>query len=64
MAYNKINKLQLIIDIQNIVLDFQEDHTNEWIYSKKIYPVYRISRRTFYNYLSINAKKELRELLG
>ncbi|BDD10884.1 hypothetical protein FUAX_33160 [Fulvitalea axinellae] len=60
MAYNRRNLLNRVLDVQNVVLAYQDDHTNEWIFKNKIQPVYRISRRTFYTYLSIPAKRELR----
>lgn len=64
MAYNRINLLKKIIDIQTIVLEQTSKHgsTQEWIYSQLIAPTYRISRATFYNYLSVNAKKELNRI--
>lgn len=64
MAYNRRNKLKLIIDIQNIVLEYKEKYGSgqEWIYYNKIYPIYRISRATYYTYLGINAKRELSKL--
>ena len=63
MAYNRKNKLKLIIDIQAIYLEHsRKGATGKWIYDNLIRPVYRISERTFYNYLSTNARKELKEL--
>ncbi len=63
MAYNSKNRLQRIIDIQNIYLRYsQEGVTGEYIFTKYIQPIYRISRATFYNYLALNAKKELKDL--
>jgi len=63
MAYNRKNILQRIIDIQTIYLQHKDQGvTGEFIYNRYIHPVYRISRKTFYNYLGINAKKELKDL--
>jgi hypothetical protein len=63
MAYNRKNILLRIIDIQTIYLQHNEQGvTGEYIYNRYIHPVYRISRKTFYNYLATNAKKELKEL--
>lgn len=64
MGYNRRNKLELIIDIQNIVLEQKNRYGSgqDWIYYNKIYPVYRISRATYYNYLGTNAKRELAKL--
>lgn len=62
MAYNKKNILTRIVDIQTITLDnTRRGVTQEWVYINIVYPQYRISRRTFYNYLSIPAKKLLKE---
>ncbi|BDD11669.1 hypothetical protein FUAX_41010 (plasmid) [Fulvitalea axinellae] len=62
MAYNRRNLLKRVLDVQNVVLAYQDDHTNEWIYERKIKPVYHISRRTFYAYLAIPAKRELKAM--
>jgi len=64
MAYTKRNKLERIIDIQNIVLEHtnRSGSTQEWVYKEIIYPTYRISRATFYSYLATNAKHQLREM--
>lgn len=64
MAYNGKHHLQKIIDIQNIYLKYKEEGvTATFIYLKYIYPVYRISRSTFYNYMGRNAKHELTMML-
>lgn len=63
MAYNRKNILQRMIDIQEIYLKKQAEGLNAiTIYRNHVYPVYRISRATFYEYLGTNAKKELKEL--
>jgi len=63
MAYNKQNHLKKIIDIQNIYLEHNaKGVSGEFIYKRMISQVYKISRSTFYKYLAINAKKELKEL--
>lgn len=62
MAYNEINKLRLIINIQKIYTDKQSiGLSNEYIYKHYIYPNYYISRATFYNYLTVPARKILKE---
>lgn len=63
MAYNRKNKLTLILTIQKLTLE----HTNrgvtqEYIYNKLVYPAYFISRGTYYRYLGHNAKQELRKI--
>ncbi|MEG1464848.1 MAG: hypothetical protein RSC11_08135 [Mucinivorans sp.] len=63
MAYNRKNKLTLIVDVQRITLE----HTvrgvpQQWVYDNLIFPKYRISRATFYSYLGIPAKRELTKI--
>jgi hypothetical protein len=41
-----------------------EGVTGEFIYQKHIYPIYRISRTTFYAYLARNAKKEMTDIIA
>lgn len=63
MAYNKRNKLNLIADIQNIVLEHtKRGVSQEWVYRNVVYPRYRISRTTFYNYLACPAKAMLKKV--
>lgn len=65
MAYNRRNYLIKVIETQNIVLELKGrdgDMRLKNIYWEYIFPKYLISYRTFSNYLSINAKKELKEL--
>jgi len=60
--YNNINLLRRIVEIQDITLEHKaHGATQEWIYKNIIYPRYYISRPTYYRYLSINAKKLLKE---
>lgn len=63
MSYNKRNLLIKIVEIQTIYIEHSKrGATGKWIFNELIYPKYRISRSTFYNYLATNAKKELKEL--
>ncbi|GHV40395.1 hypothetical protein FACS1894179_06850 [Bacteroidia bacterium] len=63
MAYNKRNLYLKIIEIQNIVLKGQErGDSQKEIFYNEIEKVYFISMRTFYKYLDINAKAELKKL--
>lgn len=65
MAYNSINHLRKVIAIQNITLEYKDKGcTQEWIYKKLIFPVYSISRRTYYKYLGMNAKAMLKKNTG
>lgn len=59
------NRLLRILKIQEI---YQEHKVHEgirdtWIYKEKIYPLYFIAKSTFMKYLSMNAKRELHQLL-
>lgn len=63
MAYNVTNRLKRIVDIQNITLEHTaKGVTQEYVYQELIWPVYRISRRTYYSYLGYNAKAHLTRL--
>ena len=62
MSYNNCNHLRMIVDIQNITLEYKDKGcTQEWIYLKLINPTYHISRGTFYKYLASSAKSELKK---
>ena len=64
MAYNKKNRLKRIIEIQNIVLAYQKQGLpNKKIYELHIRKRFRISKRTFDEYLGIPAKRDLKELI-
>lgn len=63
MAYNRKNLLNKIIEIQKITLEHKDKGSSQkWIYENLIAEKYLISRGTYYNYLGINAKRELNEL--
>jgi len=63
MAYTQRNRLQRIIDIQTTTLSYtNRGVSQEWVFFNLIHPAYRISKRTFYNYLSAPAKRELCKL--
>lgn len=63
MAYNKRNYYAKIVEIQDIVLRGQKrGFSQKEIFYNEIEKVYFISIRTFYNYLDINAKAELKKL--
>lgn len=62
--YNRQNLLIRVIEVQNITLN----HTGKGISQQRVFdeiikPRFMISQRTFYNYLSMNAKRELRYLM-
>ncbi len=62
MAYNSVNKLKLIIRIQTYYLEKRADGVMVKRIYEDVYKQYNISRRTFYNYLDINAKQKLKDL--
>ena len=63
MGYNRRNLLLKIIAVQNITLEQKKKGaTQEWIFQNIVSPRFFISRRTFYNWLAINAKKEIKTL--
>lgn len=64
MGYSRKNRLHRIVDVQNITLEHTRQYgsTQEWIYNNLIYPKYRISRTTYYIYLTTNAKAELTKI--
>jgi hypothetical protein len=63
MAYNRRNFYLKIIEIQEIVLRGQRrGDSQKEVFYREIEKRYFISMRTFYAYLDINAKAELRKL--
>ena len=64
MAYNRENFLEKVIVIQKIYLEYYDGGlSNRAIFKLHIKPRFvNITERTFYKYLAINAKKELKEL--
>ncbi len=64
MGYPKENYYRRIIEIQEITRKHMENGATErWVYQNHIYPVYFIVEATFYRYMGVNAKKELKKLL-
>ncbi|MFJ1492619.1 hypothetical protein [Capnocytophaga canis] len=64
MAYNRINLLKKIIEVQELTLHqyHKVGLTYKEIYWQHIYPKYHICYRTFHTYLGTPAKKQLKEL--
>lgn len=63
MAYNKRNLLHRMIAVQELTLEMKKKGvTQTWIFNNVIRDRYNISEKTYNNYLSTNAKKELKEL--
>jgi|BioPla2DNA2_1021312.scaffolds.fasta_scaffold24340_2 hypothetical protein len=63
MAYNNENRLKRIVEIQNIVLEHTKRGVSQkWVYENIIYPRFLISYSCFNDYLTINAKAELKRL--
>lgn len=62
MAYNKRNRLQRIIEIQEITLRHKKRGVTQLhVYEKYIRPRFLISLRTYNNYLGINAKSLIKQ---
>lgn len=60
--YNR-RHLEKIMSVQKIWVDYRaKGVTTEWIYLHLIEPNYYIGRRTFYSYLTIPAKRLLKEM--
>lgn len=65
MGYNRRNILKRIIEIQDITMEHTgRGVTQKWVYEHVIYPRFFISPATYYNYLAINAKAELKKIAG
>jgi len=65
MAYNRLNHLKKVLEIQEIWNEYNRNgkgHTDVWIFRNMIRDKYFISMGTFYNYLSIPAKKQIKEI--
>ncbi len=61
MAYTRENLLRRIIEIQELYKHHQaRGATGTYIYDTYIRTRYHISRRTLSTYLSVNARRELR----
>jgi hypothetical protein len=63
MAYNRKNKLQTILKVQQCYRQHkQEGVTFMHVYRKYIYPEFLISRATAYTYLATPAVQELKKI--
>ena len=63
MAYNRKNLLQRMVDVQDTYRKHKDNGaTDRWIFRTIIEPAYRISERTFYNYLTTPARRELHKM--
>lgn len=63
MAYHRKIYLHKVLEVQTIVLTQRKKGLFfKEIYHKYIENQFHISKRTFDNYLGVNAKKELKEL--
>lgn len=63
MAYNNNNKFLRVKEVQDTYLLYKTDgNSTRYVYREYIWPRWKISMSTFYNYLAINVKKELRQL--
>ena len=63
MAYNSKNKLKRIIDIQEIAKKWQKiGLSNTKIFEYHVHPIYKISKRTFDEYLGVPAVRDLKKI--
>ncbi len=63
MAYNSKNRLELIIDIQEIAKKWQKvGLNNKQIFIRHVKPIYKFSKRTFDEYLGIPAVRDLKKI--
>lgn len=63
MAYNQVNRLKKIIEVQELYLEKQKQGlSNREIWRRFIHPSFHISERTMYNYLAEPAKRDLKKL--
>jgi hypothetical protein len=63
MAFVRKNLLIRILKVQNTYCYWQGvGLSNEAIYRTHILPVYMICRKTFYSYLTVPARKQLKEM--
>jgi hypothetical protein len=61
--YNRRILLERMVEIQNITLEYtKKGITQEWAYWNVILPRFFISKRTFYRYMGVNAKKEIKSI--
>lgn len=52
-----------MVDIQNITTEHtKRGVSQEHVFKTIVYPTYRISRRTYYSYLSTPAKMDLKKM--
>lgn len=63
MAYTRKNRLQRIVDIQRLTREYTDKGVSQvYVYWNYIWPVYRISLATYYNYLGTPAARELKKM--
>ena len=63
MGYNRRNILKRIVEIQDITLEHtRRGVTQKYVFEQIVYPRFYISSATYYSYLGIAAKAELRKL--
>lgn len=62
-GYNGRNRLLKIARIQEITLEHtSKGVTQEWVFENIIKPTYFINKRTYYKYLAVNAKADLKKM--
>lgn len=63
MAFNKLNFFEKVLAVQAVYNDAKKQgSTDVWIYENLIEKNFFISKRTFYNYLTIPAMREIKKM--
>jgi hypothetical protein len=63
MAYNNKNYFLRVQQVQEVYVQYKNDsNTTRYVYKNYIWPRWNISMSTLYNYLTVNVKKELRQM--
>lgn len=67
MAYNRKNLLLRIIDVQELYKKHSKHHggsaSDRWIHREIVFPKYKISERTFYEWLAEpSPKKQIEDI--
>lgn len=63
MAYNKVNKMKRIIEVQQCFKQhYKPGMIIEHVYRENIYPTFKISRTTFFEWMKTPAETLLKEI--
>jgi len=63
MAYTPENKLKRIQEVQEFFkAEYRPGMVMEYVFHQSVYPKFKISLRTFYSWLKVDVKTELKKL--